>query len=438
MNLVRFCAAVFCATATLLAQDAPGINLTPSAISLRTPLDRYFGEDGFEDPAPRPAPAKKPPILGDVPIVGGLFVKEERPYEALPPREAWFARKVAALGGRDVRTTFEEIRVRRYDADRPATETIRREASMLIAPEKRAAVEQGLDALAALRDRTVIVETMIVTRRPEKDEAVAASGAAEQTAVLKAEDFAARLLALRKGEVVDRNVLSAPRVLTRHGSPAKISVGNDVSYVKEYRLVVGDGSLVADPVVDVVHEGLALDIQPFLEPDGKSAFVRLQIEIASVARPVPAFTAKLYSSEVKTEAPRTAKQSFAAALLVPTDGGGVRVDGLRWTDPQDGRPVIAEIYLRASLAEAEAAKPKAAPSKVFVGTDGGESLVVLDIRDVRDQARFAGLKTGDRLTSYHEERAVGVFAVEHVADGVLLLRRVEGAPLRAEHELRKS
>ncbi len=438
------------AIANLNASDATKSMLTrmvgvSRTFEMRVPMDRFFEDDGEGDVSATtvsPDPIKKPqdsnalsakpvPMLGDVPVIGSLFTP---PGGRLSPRETWFVRYLRSAAGPEVLISFEETRIRRYDAETSRV-SLRREAVIRGPDASKAKLEAALDRLAASRGKSVLVSLVLATREVAAGEA---GTTAENVDSLDETAFEAAIAALKAGKYPKLSVISAPQLITNHGSMASISIGDTVSYVKEYRLtVVGDGSTIADPVVDTVTEGLLFDIVPCLEDDGKSATVRLGVEIKRVARPIPSYVAKVGDAELKTELPAAATQSFRATLVAPMDGGGVRIHGLRWTDPATRKDVVAEIYLSVARVEQHnehaTSPPGAVGERVFTGSDGGEGIVVVDMRDRKD---FTGAKSGAKLDAVADGKVVGVWEVQHSAGGLLVLKRVEGLPLGPTHQLR--
>lgn len=421
------------------------------AFEMRVPMDRFFEDDGDGDVTASAVPAvpavpenpnrlaagstvasaKSVPMLGDIPVIGSLFAA---PGGRLSPRETWFVRYLRNAAGPEISVSFEETRVRRYDAETSRV-TLRREALIKGPDTAKAKLDEALDRLAASRGKSVLVTLVLATREVAAGETGATT---ENVDSLDETAFAAAIAALSAGKYPKLNVISAPQLITNHGSKASISIGDSVSYVKEYRLtVVANGSTIADPVVDTVTEGLLFDIVPCLENDGKSATVRLGVEIKRVARPIPSYVAKVGDAELKTELPAAATQSFRTTLIAPMDGGGVRIHGLRWTDPATRKDVVAEIYMSIAGVEQHneqaTSPPGAVGARVFTGADGGGGLVMVDMRDRKE---FAGTKTGAKLEAVADGKVVGVWEVQHSAEGLLLLKRIEGLPLGPTHQLR--
>jgi hypothetical protein len=118
----------------------------------------------------------------------------------------------------------------------------------------------------------------------------------------------------------------SPRLSAFPGQRAELSVLNEVSYVKEYRLeIVEPGNReIADPVVDVIQEGHWMELRALQTGDG-SYGLRLSCSSAEVERPIPTRRCKLSpasSAEVEIAMPQVLTAKVDATVLVP-DGGGV-------------------------------------------------------------------------------------------------------------------
>lgn len=120
--------------------------------------------------------------------------------------------------------------------------------------------------------------------------------------------------------------LSAPSVTTYPGQLADLSALNQVSYVKEYKLeIVEPGRQeIADPVVDVIQEGVTMNVRVLQTGDDLYG-LRLACASAEIERPIPTRSFKLspaHPTEVEVAVPQVRTAKVDATVLVP-DGGGV-------------------------------------------------------------------------------------------------------------------
>ncbi|MDA1260701.1 MAG: hypothetical protein O3A20_08770 [Planctomycetota bacterium] len=120
--------------------------------------------------------------------------------------------------------------------------------------------------------------------------------------------------------------LSTPRVSSYPGQLAELSSLNQVSYVKEYKLeIVEPGRKeIADPVVDVIQEGITMTLR-VLQTGDELYGLRLSCASAELERPIPTRRFKLspaHPSEVEVAMPQVRTAKVDATVLV-ADGGGV-------------------------------------------------------------------------------------------------------------------
>jgi len=120
--------------------------------------------------------------------------------------------------------------------------------------------------------------------------------------------------------------LSTPRVSSYPGQLAELSSLNQVSYVKEYKLeIVEPGRQeIADPVVDVIQEGVTMSLR-VLQTGDELYGLRLSCASAEIERPIPTRRFKLspaHPSEVEVAMPQVRTAKVDATVLV-ADGGGV-------------------------------------------------------------------------------------------------------------------
>jgi hypothetical protein len=105
-------------------------------------------------------------------------------------------------------------------------------------------------------------------------------------------------------------LLAAPSVRTRQFQRAEISIASSFSYVKQFdvRVVQPSGSLIADPVVGVIEEGLFIRLRNLALPGG-SIGLTFDVENVEVLRPVRTESVRI-AAGVET----TGEVSFPAVM----------------------------------------------------------------------------------------------------------------------------
>jgi tetratricopeptide (TPR) repeat protein len=143
-------------------------------------------------------------------------------------------------------------------------------------------------------------------------------------------------------EVVNSQILS----IVNNGR-GHVAVINQTSYVRDFDVEVAQAAFIADPKVDVIQDGLVLDVLPIILNDRKYILLNLTPTVAELQRPIPTFTTSLAGSTlpVTIQLPDLTVTQFATTVKVP-DGGTVLLGGLRQVLTKERR---AEIPLLASL-----------------------------------------------------------------------------------------
>lgn len=145
-----------------------------------------------------------------------------------------------------------------------------------------------------------------------------------------------------EAEVVNSQILS---VMDRERG--HVAVINQTAYVRDFDVEVAQASFIADPKVDVIQDGIVLDVQPVIMMDRKYIVLNLNPTVAELTRPIPTFTTSLAGSTlpVTLQLPNLTVTSFATTARVP-DGGTVLLGGLRQVLSKERR---AEVPLLANL-----------------------------------------------------------------------------------------
>ncbi|MGE3171131.1 MAG: hypothetical protein AB7O97_00810 [Planctomycetota bacterium] len=182
-----------------------------------------------------------------------------------------------------------------------------------------------------------------------------------------------------EAEVVNSQILS---VLDRERG--HVAVINQTAYVRDFDVEVAQASFIADPKVDVIQDGIVLDVQPVIEQSRKYIVLNLNPTIAELTRPIPTFTTSLAGSTlpVTLQLPNLTVTSFATTARVP-DGGTVLLGGLRQVLTKERRaevPLLARLPLLSFFFKQEGM------------ADENRSLMVMvrawitDIRDLENRA----------------------------------------------------
>ncbi|MBM4062761.1 MAG: hypothetical protein FJ265_16950, partial [Planctomycetes bacterium] len=178
-------------------------------------------------------------------------------------------------------------------------------------------------------------------------------------------------------EMMNSQILS---VLNRERG--HVAVINQTAYVRDFDVEVAQAAFIADPKVDVIQDGIVLDVQPVIQHDRKYIILNLNPTVAELTRPIPTFTTSLAGSTlpVTLQLPNLTVTNFSTTAKVP-DGGTVLLGGLRQTLTKERRaeiPLLARLPLISFLFKQEGS------------ADENRSLMVMvraQITDIVEQVR---------------------------------------------------
>jgi Flp pilus assembly secretin CpaC len=148
---------------------------------------------------------------------------------------------------------------------------------------------------------------------------------------------------------IDQTLVNAPRLTIYNRQRANLSIVNQVSYVKDYDVEVAQTAFIADPLVDVVQDGLTLDVRPTVSFDRKWVKLDLEPTVATLIRPIRTFSTNLSGLTVPViiELPEVTTRTAKTSVNVP-NGGWVVIGGLKHVSSVDTRsstPILGDLPL---------------------------------------------------------------------------------------------
>lgn len=171
-------------------------------------------------------------------------------------------------------------------------------------------------------------------------------GFALQWTYLDDTQLEAILRATQKYERV--NTVTAPSLLVYNTQRSNLQISNQVTYVKDFDVEIAQAAVIADPVVDVIEEGVTLDVRPIVSNDRRFVTLELRPTVATLMRPIRTFSSSLAAGPAVTiEVPELRKESVKTTVIVP-DGGTMLLGGLKFYEEQNvesGVPVLKDIPL---------------------------------------------------------------------------------------------
>ena len=142
------------------------------------------------------------------------------------------------------------------------------------------------------------------------------------------------------------NVVDAPSLTVFNGQRASLSVINHVSYVKDFDVEIAQAAVIAQPIVDVIQDGVVLDVRPVVSSDKRFITMELRPTVADLVRPIQTFTTSLgIGSDVTIELPVLKIQRARTTVTMP-DGATLMIGGWKVSEDRDlksGVPFLNQI-----------------------------------------------------------------------------------------------
>jgi type II secretory pathway component GspD/PulD (secretin) len=151
-------------------------------------------------------------------------------------------------------------------------------------------------------------------------------GMTVQMAYLSKLDLSAILRAVEKSTNIE---LVNDQVLSVHNTQrAYVTVINQRAFIQDFDVEVAQFQAVADPQVNVLNEGVVLDVRPTIHHDRKYLTLEIQPTVAKVVA-LRNFSSTLggNTSPVEFQLPEVQVQSVFTTAIIP-DGGSIMLGGL--------------------------------------------------------------------------------------------------------------
>ncbi len=191
---------------------------------------------------------------------------------------------------------------------------------------------------------------------------------------------------LRAVEKTQKISLINDQVLSVHNTQrANVSIINQQAYIQDFDVEVAQFQAIADPQINVLTEGVVLDVRPTIHHNRKYLTLEIQPTVANVVA-LRNFSTTLAgnTSPVEFQLPELEVQSVFTTAVIP-DGGSILIGGLtdiRNIERRAEVPFLSDIPILGFLTKQEGF------------SNENESLMILiraQITDVKDElARFEG------------------------------------------------
>ncbi|MDA1265772.1 MAG: hypothetical protein O2816_11890 [Planctomycetota bacterium] len=276
----------------------------------------------------------------DLTHAGGANPNEaERLLQALQEREE--ARALVLKHAGDLRTAIAEYMQPELLQDAQTLRTLNGGALILLGSEQQHVwTRQFLD----LQRKTNGLLDMQARLLTVPDGVLESMGIESSAKIYPSQEaFAPILEALLAKPGVE--VVTTPRLMTFPRQRANVSVINQVAYVKDYDLVVVEPGAVeiVDPVIDVIQEGVTLDL--WCVPIERGVFgLDAEMQVATLERPIPTSTLQIGNlrHEVSISLPHVTEVGVSSRMSLPD--GAVAV--LITPDPAEQVHLVMVLSLR--------------------------------------------------------------------------------------------
>ena len=126
--------------------------------------------------------------------------------------------------------------------------------------------------------------------------------------------------AFRKALTADASCQSvvAPRLVVRPLESASMSHLRQTSYVRDFEVEVQKAAFIANPVIDVVQDGVSIETAAAIVQEGVAG-VSLEVTVSDLKKPIPEVTANLGGSSlpVKIQLPQLITTQARVAVELP-------------------------------------------------------------------------------------------------------------------------
>ncbi|MCA8944518.1 MAG: hypothetical protein KDB80_18295 [Planctomycetes bacterium] len=169
-------------------------------------------------------------------------------------------------------------------------------------------------------------------------------GLSVQAAYLDDTELEVILRAVQKQERSEEII--APRLLVYNNTRAHMSALRHTSYIRDFEVEIAQAAAVANPIVDVVRDGVVLDVRPVVSADRRFITIELRPTVMDLQLPIPTFSTTLGSGQpVNIQLPDVSLQSVRTTVTVP-DGSTLMLGGMRLREHQkrvSGVPFLKDL-----------------------------------------------------------------------------------------------
>lgn len=280
------------------------------------------------------------------------FGNQQAELRGLTPFESILYDRLIQLGGVES-VHFVEQSLRRYNNAGSTSSTSKHLEITGGNADTHLYVADLLDRARLLARKSFTVESLVIIQQKKEGEKVT-SARDPRIERVRGADFDARAEALRarnRSSVSAAAAKTDPLAITLrvpsmanastvvNGQPTLHSIIKQRSFITDYDLTKSGDSTIADPVIDVISEGVVLYAAPVMPPDRDSMSVYLSARISNIIgvdRNVVTTLAGV-ESKLKIDLPETVDSTWNSGRIDDIrPGEAIRLTGLKSVDAETG------------------------------------------------------------------------------------------------------
>jgi len=176
------------------------------------------------------------------------------------------------------------------------------------------------------------------------------------------DDVAVSVIVRATEKSLDARELTSATVTAYNTQRAYLSSVAQISFVQDFDVDVAQTAFIADPVIGVIQEGLALDVRPTVSNDRQYVTLQVRPTVVDLVTPIATFTTLLgqaaaispiprpptlipVSNPVSIQLPEITVRRAEATVRVP-DGGSLVIGGLKKIRVQDSKATTLKLVPR--------------------------------------------------------------------------------------------
>ncbi len=198
------------------------------------------------------------------------------------------------------------------------------------------------------------IENLLDLQIGEDDVLDGSGGTTLQFTFLDDTAISAILRAVEKSS--QSNIVQAPSVTVYNGQRAHLTAITHTAYIKDFETEIAQASVIAEPIVDIVREGIVLDVKPVVSSDRRFITMELRPTIATLKRESSGEFRTLTTSlavgeSVTIELPELEIKRLRTTIVMPDRStlllGGMKISNYRSFDT--GLPFFRHIPILSFL-----------------------------------------------------------------------------------------